>query len=575
MSSNQPPQGPYGDQPPQGPYGQQPQGPHGTQSPQGGAYGQQSQPGQPGPPQGPPGDGWQQPDQSGGPPPGGGRKRGVVIVAVVAAIAVVAAGAVLAFQTFGGGGARPADSMPASALAYAQFDLDPSAEQKVNVVRLLRGFPEFEEETGITSDRDDLRQLAFEEALSDLDCDLDYEQDIEPWIGDRVGISAVPVDDTVIPVIAVQVSDEGPAEEAVSTLEECSTTGALPEDIDVAEEDSDVGVDFVGEYMLLTEADHLEAVVQMSTDSPLGDTDGFTQDMNSLEEQGVMSFWVDIQGLLETPEVASSMESSGEDLSVLEEYDSAFGALRAGSDYIELATMVRGGSFTLEADGDNPVTELPDTTLSALSVSGGGRALDENWDDLLTTLDSSNGGQTQAQIDAFESETGFSVPEDLVTLLGDNLMIALDAEGLSPDNLQDASDISNLGFGARFTTDPDAIGDLVDRIQSLIGEQGVPVELSTAETDDGLVLASNDAYADQLAEGGSLGDSQTFQTAVPDASEAAVVFYLDFDRLEETADEFGGADEVDRLQSLKAIGVSSAQDDDLTAVSFRMVFEDD
>jgi hypothetical protein len=84
-----------------------------------------------------------------------------VIVAVVAAIAVVAAGAVLAFQTFGGGGARPADSMPASALAYAQFDLDPSAEQKVNVVRLLRGFPEFEEETGITSDRDDLRQLAF------------------------------------------------------------------------------------------------------------------------------------------------------------------------------------------------------------------------------------------------------------------------------------------------------------------------------------------------------------------------------------------------------------------------------
>lgn len=575
MSSNQPPQGPYGDQPPQGPYGQQPQGPHGTQSPQGGAYGQQSQPGQPGPPQGPPGDGWQQPDQSGGPPPGGGRKRGVVIVAVVAAIAVVAAGAVLAFQTFGGGGARPADSMPASALAYAQFDLDPSAEQKVNVVRLLRGFPEFEEETGITSDRDDLRQLAFEEALSDLDCDLDYEQDIEPWIGDRVGISAVPVDDTVIPVIAVQVSDEGPAEEAVSTLEECSTTGALPEDIDVAEEDSDVGVNFVGEYMLLTEADHLEAVVQMSTDSPLGDTDGFTQDMNSLEEQGVMSFWVDIQGLLETPEVASSMESSGEDLSVLEEYDSAFGALRAGSDYIELATMVRGGSFTLEADGDNPVTELPDTTLSALSVSGGGRALDENWDDLLTTLDSSNGGQTQAQIDAFESETGFSVPEDLVTLLGDNLMIALDAEGLSPDNLQDASDISNLGFGARFTTDPDAIGDLVDRIQSLIGEQGVPVELSTAETDDGLVLASNDAYADQLAEGGSLGDSQTFQTAVPDASEAAVVFYLDFDRLEETADEFGGADEVDRLQSLKAIGVSSAQDDDLTAVSFRMVFEDD
>ncbi|MDQ3627721.1 MAG: DUF3352 domain-containing protein [Actinomycetota bacterium] len=496
-------------------------------------------------------------------------------MASVAALAVVGAGAVLAFQTLGGGGPRPADAMPDTALAYAQFDFDPSAEQKVNLVRLLRQIPEFEEETGISSDRDDLRQLAFEEVLSDLDCDLDYEQDIEPWIGDRVGVSAVPVDDTVAPVIAVQVNDEGQAEEAVSTLEECTTTGALPEDVDVAEEDSDVGVDFVGEYMILTETDHLEQVVQEATDSPLSGADGFSADMETLDEQGVMSFWVDIPGLLETPELASAMEASGQDVSFVDEYDSAFGALRAGSDYIEVATMVRGGSFALEADGDNPVTELPDTTLGAMSVSGGGAAFDENWDDLLSTLDSTNGGQTQAEIDAFESETGFSVPEDVSTLLGDNLTVALDAEGLTPENLQDPSDIANVGFGARFTTDPDAIRDLIERIQSLLGEQGVPVELSTRDTDDGLVLASNDDYADQLADGGSLGDSATFQAAVPDASEAEVVFYLDFDRLRTVVEDFGGSEDVEQLASLKAFGVSSTQDDDTTAVSFRMVFEDD
>ncbi len=557
MSSNQPPQGPYGQQPQQGPYGQQPQQ------------------GQFGPPQGPPSGGWQQPDQSGGPPSGRGRKRGVAIVAAVAAIAVVAAGAVLAFQTFGGGGPRPADAMPGGAVAYAQFDLDPSAEQKVNLVRLLRKIPDFEEETGITSDRDDLRQLAFEEVLSDLDCDLDYEQDIEPWIGDRVGVSAVPVQDTLTPVIGVQVSDEAQAEEAVSALEECSTTGALPEDVDVTEEDSDVGVDFVGEYMILTESEHLERVVQEATDSPLSDAEGFSSDMDSLDEQGVLSFWVDVPGLLATPEVASTTGSSPEELALLERADSAFGALRAGSDYIEFATMARGDWFPLEAAGDNPVTELPESTLGALSVSGAGAALDENWEDVLSSVESASGGEAQAEIDAFESETGFSIPEDVSTLLGDNLLLALDAEGLSPENLRDASDIANLGFGARFTTDPDAIRDLVDRVQSLLGEQGLPVELSTADTDDGLVLASNDDYADQLAGGGSLGDSDAFQAAVPDASDAGFVFYLDIDQLTGVMQDFGADEDVDQLGSLKTVGVTGTLEEALAGMSFRMVFEEE
>jgi len=494
-------------------------------------------------------------------------------VAAVAAFAVVGAGSVFAYTQLSGGGPRPADAMPGTAVAYAQFDLDPSAEQKVNLVRLLREFPEFEEATGISSDREDLRQLAFEEILSDLDCDLDYGSDIEPWIGDRAGLAAVPVSDTVTPVIAVQVSDEGLAEDAVATLEECSTTGALPEDVDMTEEGSDVAVDFVDDYMLLTEADHLEDVVQEATDSPLGDADGFSDDMDALDEQGVMAYWVDIPGLLELPVVTSSMESTGQDLSFLDDYDATFGALRAGSDYIEFAAMTRGGSFTLDAEGDNPVTELPETTLGALSVSGGGAALDENWEELLAALDAASGGQAQAEIDAFETETGFSIPEDISTLLGDNLTIAVDSEGLSPENLQDPSDIANLGFGARFTTDPDAITDLIERIQSLLGQQGVPVELITRDTDDGLVLASNDDYADQLADGGSLGDSETFQTAVPDASEAAYAFYLDVDQLEAAAEAFGETEEIEELSSLSAVGVSGTQSDDLSTVSFRVVFE--
>jgi len=87
------------------------------------------------------------------------------------------------------------------------------------------------------------------------------------------------------------------------------------------------------------------------------------------------------------------------------------------------------------------------------------------------------------------------------------------------------------------------------------------------------VLASNDDYADKLAEGGSLGDSETFQTAVPDASDAPFVFYLDVERLAGAAEAFGETEDIEQLGELTAIGVSGSQDDDLSAVSFRMVFE--
>jgi len=123
---------------------------------------------------------------------GGGRRRLLVVGAAAAALVLIVGGGVLAFQVLSGGGPQPADAIPDDAIAYARIDLDPSAEQKVNAVRLLRSVPEFEEETGITSETDDLRRRLFEEALADSEgcSEVDYDNDIAPWIGDRAGAAA-------------------------------------------------------------------------------------------------------------------------------------------------------------------------------------------------------------------------------------------------------------------------------------------------------------------------------------------------------------------------------------------------
>ena len=71
-------------------------------------------------------------------------------VAIGVGLAVVAsAGAGFAAGTVvGGGGTQPEDVLPDTVVAYVDVDLDPAAQQKVNLVRLLGRFPDVEQEYG-------------------------------------------------------------------------------------------------------------------------------------------------------------------------------------------------------------------------------------------------------------------------------------------------------------------------------------------------------------------------------------------------------------------------------------------
>ena len=56
-----------------------------------------------------------------------------------------------------GGGSSPATAVPADAIGYVSLDLDPSASQKIEAIKILRKFPALKEEIKIGS-RDDLRR---------------------------------------------------------------------------------------------------------------------------------------------------------------------------------------------------------------------------------------------------------------------------------------------------------------------------------------------------------------------------------------------------------------------------------
>ena len=87
-------------------------------------------------------------------------------------------------------------------------------------------------------------------------------------------------------------------------------------------------------------------------------------------------------------------------------------------------------------------------------------------------------------------------------MLGDNVMFAVDQSGLTAEALS-AGDPSLLNLGARFTGDKDAINDIYNKVESLIEQEaGGNIPFVKKDTDDGIVLASNDAYAGKLSEDG-------------------------------------------------------------------------
>ncbi len=123
-------------------------------------------------------------------PAGSGRRKAIIAGGAVVALAL-AGGATAAVVWWSSTGAQPAEALPDSTIAYASIDLDPSGEQKVEALRILKKFPAFNDEINIDTD-DDIRKKMFEELNLDEECDgLDYSDDIEPWLGDRAAVAAV------------------------------------------------------------------------------------------------------------------------------------------------------------------------------------------------------------------------------------------------------------------------------------------------------------------------------------------------------------------------------------------------
>ena len=514
------------------------------------------------------------------------RKRLIAVGAIVAGGAVVAGGA-WAATSFFATGAQPAEALPASTVAYASIDLDPSGGQKIEAIKTLRKFPAFTDEIDLQAD-DDLRERLFEEVLKSSACEgIDFADDVEPWLGSRAAMAAVDLgEDEPAPVGVIQVTDAGKAEDGVAKLVE--TCGA--------ETDGDAGGWVVaGDWMVVAEtAETAQQVVDAADGSTLAGDASFEEWTGEAGDDGFMSVYVskgvtkyldDLggmggMGLMGMP--ASPMVEDGtmadEDGTTGGSGDVPEGLQQMIDDFDGMAATVRfdGGAVEVEyavsnyqpdmtafidsSNGADMVAGLPEDTVAAFGMS-----LEEGWAgamlDYLERTMPQESETIDEQIAELESQTGLTLPEDLETLLGEGVTVSL-GSGLDPDAVANGGP-GEVPVGIRIDGDAGEIQAVLDKIAAQAGPEMAEL-MQVTEGDGYAVLALQDGYRGQLEDGGSLGDSAAYSEVV-ESDEAQTVLFVNFD----TDDDWlvrltGDSPDVSKnVEPLSALGVSDWVDGDV------------
>ncbi|MGZ8736741.1 MAG: DUF3352 domain-containing protein [Nocardioides sp.] len=535
----------------------------------------------------PPSSGDSQPEFLGAPvaPESAGRSpRRTAVLAAGAAGVVLAAGA----GTWGvaqlmAGGTSPASAVPSIAVAYASIDLDPSASQKIEALRMLKKFPAIDKELDLGV-RDDLRRWVFEQIQDQDVCPgLNYDKDVEPWLGDRMAVAAVPDDDAPLaPLLVVQVSDRDTAALGVAALQECGD----PRSGD-GEATKPAGVAFAGDYMLVTEEqDDADALAKAAEAAPLQDDPAFSDWMDRIGDPGVITAYAapeaprlmaemgkhQAQEMMDNGAGMDPMDALGADLpfgrfgdasrTLWRDFGGMAGVVRFNDGSMEAEVAAKGlpaGVASSETATGPALGDLPDTTAAAFTVS-----LPDGWlQGYLDLLEGVLGGdEPNGFWGEVEADTGLQLPEDIEALLGDGVSLSISASA-DFESAFESPDMPDLPVALRISGDPKEVTRVLDIIKAQLGPDGDL--LVVEQSDDLVVIGLQQAYVDSLLDEGTLRDLDAFQDVVPEAGRAAGALFVNFDAGDGWLDALADGDKeaAANLAPLDALGMSSWRDGDV------------
>ncbi len=454
---------------------------------------------------------------------------------------VAAATAALAVAGCGGSedsSSDPATLAPPKTPVFIEAAVQPEGEVRSNIASLAKSI-------GGIDDLGGLIVSEIENSADDSGEDLDYAEEIEPWLGEKGGLFFQEYDGDELEGygVAIQSTDTDATQEFIDKRDgdEVSEEGSY-EGIDYkVESDDGTAVGIVGDFLVFAEdTKTFKLMVDASKGESLSEEETYAAAVDAAPSGSFADVFVDIGGLIDQsggtidPEAQQFLDSAGID----PEEATAVASLIPGSDQIEIDVSTDvGGENPPTGDASQLLGSLPASSFAALASADFGNRFGEAIDQI-----DANGIPGEIPPGKFKSglkEAGIDL-EKIATSVSD---LGVFAEGSSERNLGGAAvlttkgskeatnTVANIGLLLRATGTPGvtAISGKASGFSIRSADLG-PKPLVIAAQGERIAIGYGFSAATQALasdSGATLADNPTYKEAVSALGSTPITGFVD------------------------------------------------
>lgn len=441
----------------------------------------------------------------------------LLALAVLAALALSACGD----DSSGGDvGPDPATVTPAGSLVYVEATVKPEGRQKDDLLDAL---------AKLTGDDDPgaVIREQIEKSFGESDSGLSYQEDVEPWLGQRAGVFVLEVGKKdAEAAVVVGTTDADAAQAAIDKAAESQKSQERTyEDVTYLVDESGDAIGIVGDFLVAGTETAFKAAVDTLGGDSLSDDSEATDALDSAPDDSIFRSYVDASGLID--QLIESGQASKEQLAPVQGQIDALGegpVVVSGSATADSMTIEASGpeGAADDASGDT-VADLPSESWLAFAVPMLGDAVGQGYESFIngfkSGLDRLPGAEVPDVGGEVEAATGLDLSSDLAWAGDTSLFV----EGTS---------LFGLGAGMTIETDDEAaaaaaiekLRRALNRVESiLVRPTPSGIKLQTTGTpigaevsiEDGKVVAAvaGTTVEDVLNPPAALSDSEPFGDA--------------------------------------------------------------
>ena len=507
-----------------------------------------------------------------------GRLRTLLAVSTIAAAAAVASGC-----GGGGGGSDvdvgPAAAVPGSAPVYLEATVRPEGTAAQSAQAALGKILD-------SPDPGAKLQNLIEQSAAEEGQQITYAQDIQPWLGERVGVFFSNFAEDSDGAAVIETTDTDAAQAFLDKVAEPdSTTEDVAGVQATVEKDGDVS-GIVGDFVVSGSKAGFEAAADAEGGDSLGDSDDFKDSIDDLPDDSLGTLYAQPKDFLEAippedvdPQARALLEkAAGDSLD-----EPVVGDLSASAEDIQL--NVSAGGDGVETPPSSLLDSVPAQSWLAFAIGDLGGSVKQTIEQLRDS-DIPNFEENLSQI---EDVTGASIDE-LTGALGES---ALYVQGTNQQSLSGALIVQS--------NDTELTGRLLGQLQGLItaapsgrakaltlpgGGTGfsfsdpteAPQPFEVAQQNDKIVVGYGAGSAQQAlagsggAAGGQIATTPAFAAAASKLESLGVDLFLSFPTVFQFAESQGASQDPEFQQAkpyidaLDYLAVGSGSEDDRPSV---------